>query len=95
MRPSVAGGSSDAPRSSYEDLRARPRAGDRGPGFAIFLHHGMGEWIEVCSSSTAAAAVTEPVAATANPRLLPPGMRSEIVAMLAGMFLEKQWAAIR
>jgi len=53
----------------------------------------MCEWIEVCSSSTAAVAVTEPVAAAANPQLLPPGMRSEIVAILAGMFLEKQWEA--
>ena len=38
----------------------------------------------------------QPVAATAtpNPQMLPPGMQSEIseiVAILAGMFLEKQW----
>jgi len=51
----------------------------------------MCEWIEVCSSSTAA--VAGPVAATANPQLLPPDMRSEIVSILAGMFLEKQWEA--
>jgi hypothetical protein len=44
--------------------------------------------MEVCSC-TAAIAVAEP-AATANPQLLPPGMRSEIVAILAGMFLEQQ-----
>ncbi len=47
--------------------------------------------MEVCSSCTAVVAATKPVAATANPQLLPPGMRSEIVAILAGMFLEKQW----
>jgi hypothetical protein len=51
----------------------------------------MYEWMEVCSSCTAVVATTEPVAATANPQLLPPGMRSEIVAILAGMFLERQW----
>jgi hypothetical protein len=91
VKPLFAGGSFDALRSSYEDLRAQVLAGGRGPGFALFLHHGMCEWMEVCSSCTAVVAATEPIAATANPQLLPPGMRSEIVAILAGMFLEKQW----
>ena len=93
MKPSFAGGSSEALRSSYEDLRAQVLAGGRGPGFALFLNHGMCEWMEVCSSCTAVVAAAPPVAATAtpNPQLLPPGMRSEIVAILAGMFLEKQW----
>jgi hypothetical protein len=49
--------------------------------------------MEVCSSCTAVVAAPQPVAATAspNPQMLPPGMQSEIVAILAGMFLEKQW----
>jgi hypothetical protein len=51
--------------------------------------------MEVCSSYTAVVAVTEPVAATANPQLMPPGMRSEIVAILAGMLLDKQWETTR
>lgn len=93
MKPSFAGRNADALRSSYEDLRAQALAGGRGPGFAVFLNHGMCEWLEVCSSYTAAVTITEPVAATANPQLLPPDMRSEIVAILAGMFLEKQWEA--
>ena len=93
MKPSFAGRNADALWSSYEDLRAQVLAGGRGPGFALFLNHGMREWLEVCSSCTVVVAVTEPVAATANPQLLPPGMRSEIVAILAGMFLEKQWEA--
>jgi len=78
-------------RSSYEDLRAQTLAGGRGPGFALFLHHGMCEWMEVCSSCTAVVAAAQPVAPTAthDPPLLPPGMRSEIIAILAGMFL--QW----
>jgi hypothetical protein len=91
VKPSFAGASSAALRSSYEDLRAQALAGSRGPGFTLFLRHGMREWIEICSSCTAVVAATEPVAATANPQLLPPGMQSEIVAILAGMFLEKQW----
>ena len=95
MKLIFAKGSPDALRTAYEDLRARALTGARGPGFAMFLRHGMYEWIEVCSSSTAAVAVTEPVAAAANPQLLPPGMRSDIVAILAGMFLKKQWEATR
>lgn len=95
MKPSLVGTSSAALRSSYEDLRALALAGGRGPGFALFLDHGMCEWMEVCSSCTAVVAATQPVAATANPQLLPPGMRPEIVAILAGMLLEKQWEVAR
>ena len=51
--------------------------------------------MEVCSSCTAVVAATEPVAATANQQLLPPGLRSEIVAILAGLLLEKQWEVAR
>ena len=47
--------------------------------------------MEVCSSYTAVVAAAEPAAAAANPQLLPPGLRSEIVAILTGLFLEKQW----
>jgi len=94
LTPSAGRNNSDALRSSYEDLRAQALAGGRGSGITVFLHHGMCEWMEVCSSCTAAVAATEPVAA-ANPQLLPPGLRSEIVAILAGMFLEKQWEVAR
>jgi hypothetical protein len=53
--------------------------------------------MEVCSSCTAVVAAPQPVAATAtrNPQLLPPVMQSEIIAILAGMFLEKQWEVAR
>jgi hypothetical protein len=95
LTPSARRDNSDALRSSYEDLRAQALAGSRGPGFALFLHHGMCEWMEVCSSCTAVVAATEPGAVTANPQLLPPEVRSEIVAILAGMFLKKQWEITR
>lgn len=93
MKPFVAGGGSDALRSSYEDLRAQALAGGRGPGFALFLHHGMREWIEVCSSCTAVVAAIEHVPAPTNPQCMPPEMRSEIVSILAGLFLQKGWEA--
>lgn len=95
MKPSFAGSSSDALRSSYEDLRAQVLASGRGPGFGLFLHHGMREWIEVCSSCTAVVASIKHVEVTANPQCVPPEMRSEIVSLLAGLFLQKRWEAPR
>ena len=70
-------------------------SGGRGPGLALFLRQGMCEWMEVCRPCTAVVAATEPVAAIANPQLMPSGIRSEIVALLAGMVLEKQWEVTR
>ena len=70
-----------------------PAVADLGSRYS--LHHGMCEWLEVCSSCSAVVAGTEPSAATANPQLVPPGMRSEIVAILAGMFFDKQGEATR
>ncbi len=95
MKPTLTARCSDALRSSYEDLRAQVLAGGRGPGLALFLHHGMREWIEVCSACTATIAAPETEEATANPPCLPPEMRSEIVSILAGLFLRKQWEATR
>ena len=95
MKPSFAGTSSDALRSSYEDLRAQVLAGCRGPGFALFLNHGMREWMEVCSSCTAVVASIEQVEVTANAPCVPPEMRAEIVSILAGLFLQKRWEATR
>jgi hypothetical protein len=82
-------------RSSYEDLRAQALAGGRGPGLAIFLHHGMREWIEVCSSCMAVLAPLEstPAEAATNSQPLLPEIRSEIVSILASLFLEKRWEA--
>lgn len=87
--------SSDALRDSYEDLRTQVLTGGRGPGLAIFLRHGMREWIEVCCSCTPVmAAIKQPTAAV-TPEYLPPETRSEIVSILAGLFLQKRWEAAR
>jgi hypothetical protein len=91
----VSGCNSDGLRSSYEALRAQALTGGRGPAFAIFLHHGMREWIEVCSSCTAVVAAIEHAPASTNPQCVPPEMRSEIVSILAGLFLQKRWEATR
>ena len=95
VKPCFTARCSDALRSSYEDLRAQVLAGDRGPGLALFLHHGMREWIDVCSACTAVVAAPESVETTAKAPCLPPEMRSEIVSILAGLFLHKRGEATR
>jgi hypothetical protein len=86
---------SDALSCSYEDLRAQVLNSGCGPGLAIFLHHGMREWIEVCHWCTPAIAAIEPAPATVDPEYVPPETRSEIVSILAGLFLQKRWEATR
>jgi len=85
--------SSDLPRGSYEELRVQVLSGGRGPGLAIFRHHGMREWIEVCCSCTPLMAAVEQIPATGNPKYMPPETRSEIVSILAGLCLQKRWEA--
>ena len=94
VKPTLSNVDSAALRFSYEDLRAQVLAGGRGPGFAIFLHHGMREWIEVCCSCTAVL-VKAAAPLTKSPGCVPPEMRSEIVSILAGLFLQKRWEATR
>ena len=82
-------------RSAYEDLRSQALTGWRGTGLAIFLHHGMREWIEVCSSCMTVFAPPEatPAEAVTTSQPLLAEMRSEIVSILASLFLEKRWEA--
>jgi hypothetical protein len=55
----------------------------------------MREWIEVCSSCMTVLAPLEATPAEAAPHFKPllPEMRSEIVSILASLFLEKRWEA--
>ncbi len=95
MKPTSSDASSAALRFSYEDLRTQVLAGRRGPGLAIFLHHGMREWIEVCWSCAPVMAAIEQAPVSTNPECVPPETRSEIVSILAGLFLQKRWEATR
>jgi len=93
VKPTSSAASPDALRCSYEDLRAQVLTGGRGPGLAIFLHHGMREWIEVCCSCMPVKDGAEQAHATTNPEYVPPETRSEIVSILAGLFLQRRWEA--
>jgi len=95
VKPTAADAGSDALRFSYEDLRTQVLAGGRGPGLAIFLRHGMCEWIELCCSCTPVMAAMKPASASANPECVPAAARSEIVTILAGLFLQKRLEATR
>jgi len=93
VKPTSSDARSEALRFSYEGLRTQVLGGGRGPGLAIFLRHGMCEWIELCCSCTPVLAAMEPVSESANPECVPAEARSEIVAILAGLFLQKRWEA--
>jgi hypothetical protein len=80
---------------SYEDLRTRVLSGGRGPGLAVFEHHGMREWMEVCCLCASATATIERVPATTKGEGVPPETRPEIVSILAGLFLQKRWETTR
>lgn len=95
MKPTFSNASPDTLRGCYEDLRTQVLAGGRGPGLALFLQHGMREWIEVCCSCTPViTAVEQGSAATSSP-YVPPELRSEIVSILAGLFVQKRGEATR
>ena len=95
MKPSSAEARAEALRFSYEDLRTRVLGGGRGPGLAIFLHHGMREWVEVCCSCTPVMAAIPQAQVSTDPECLPPETRSEMVSILAGLFLQKRGKATR
>ena len=95
MKPTFSNAGPDTLRGSYEDLRTQVLAGGRGPGLAMFLQHGMREWIEVCCSCTPVLTAIEQVPAATSSPYVPPELRSEIVSILAGLFLQKRWEATR
>lgn len=82
-------------RTAYEDLRAQVLAGCRVPGLVLFLRQGMREWLEVCGSTAVVVATMEPVERIRSSQIMPPDMRSEIVLILAGLFLRKRGEANR
>jgi len=82
-------------QTAYENLRAQVLAGRRAPGLVLFLRQGMREWLDVCGSTTVVVATIEPLERTTKAQIVPPDMRSEIVLILADLFLQKRGEARR
>jgi hypothetical protein len=71
--------------AAYEDLRSQFLSGQRGPGLALFLRRGMRELMNICSLSAAPPALPT----VANDAVLPQGVRTDVVLILAGMLLHR------
>ncbi len=69
--------------AAYEELRGQFLNGQRGPGLALFLRCGMRELMNTCSLCAAPPALP----AVANDAVLPQGVRTDVVLILAGMLL--------
>lgn len=72
--------------AAYEELRRRFLSGQRGPGLALFMRRGMRELMNTCSHCAAAPPA---LPAVANDAVLPQGLRTDVVLILAGMLLHK------
>lgn len=86
----LAAAAREALRSSYEDLRRRalaPGASSRGAGFALFVHWGMGSWMETCADLPAPPPRVPTPARVGPAPNLPDGLRFEVAVVLAQMAL--------
>jgi hypothetical protein len=72
--------------AAYEELRRQILNGQRGPGLALFMRRGMREWMTACSLCLAPSPTKEFTAAP-DQAVLPQGVRTEVVLILAGMLL--------
>jgi hypothetical protein len=72
--------------AAYEELRRQLLNGQRGPGLALFMRSGMRGWMNGCSLYVAPSPTKEFTTAP-DEAVLPPGARTEIVLILAGMLL--------
>jgi hypothetical protein len=76
----------EALTSSYEELRRQFLNGHCGAGLSVFMRRGMCEWMHVCSVCNS----TPPIKVCARTEvepMIPQGLQTEIVQILAGMLL--------
>jgi len=71
--------------AAYEELRSQFLNGQRGPGLALFLRCGMRELMNTCSLCAAPPALLT----VTNDAVLPQGVRTDVVLILAGMLLHR------
>ena len=87
--PTATSLSSGALVAAYEELRRQVLLNRHGPGAAVLMRRGVWAWISVCSAGSAALPTktfTQSEQSEAD-RIIPQGLHTEIVVMLAGMLL--------
>ena len=84
--PTAAPTGRDALLCAYEELRARFLTRQQGLGLTLFMRRGMREWMNACSLWVAPPPISVPTTPD-DAALLPEGVRTEVVLILAGMLL--------
>jgi len=72
--------------AAYEELRRQVLLNRHGLGTAVLMRHGVWAWVSVCSAGSAALPTKAFTQSEAEP-IIPQGLHTEIVVMLAGMLL--------
>ena len=72
--------------AGYEQLLRQALTGHAGAGLAVFIRRGMWEWMHACSGWTSPLPA-EAFAHTEAEPVIPQGLQTEIVLILAGMLL--------
>jgi len=72
--------------SGYEELRRQALIRHRGPGLAVLVRHGVLAWMNAFSACSASLPAKPSTQTEAEP-VIPPGLHTEIVLILAGILL--------
>ena len=72
--------------SAYEELRRQFLSRQQGPGLALLMRGGLGEWMNAYSLFTAPASITV-LTTTNDAAVIADGVRTEVILILAGMLL--------
>ena len=72
--------------AGYEELRRQALIGQASAGLAVFIRRGMREWMHSCSGWTWLLPA-EACAQTEAEPVIPQGLQTEIILILAGMLL--------
>jgi hypothetical protein len=72
--------------AGYEELRRQALIRQRGPGLAVLIRHGVAAWMNACSACSASLPAKSYTQPEAEP-VIPQGLHTEIVLILAGILL--------
>jgi len=72
--------------AQYEELRCQALIRHRGPGLVVLIRHGVFAWMNACSACSASLPAEPDSLIEAEP-VIPEGLHTEVVLILAGMLL--------